>query len=63
MSEKEKSFLGEVADAVQRFKICGMPGATLDKAVKNFVETGSVLISAEQVENFGKKKEDEKNQK
>lgn len=47
MSEKEKNFLGEVADAVKDFKICGMPGEILDKAVKNFVETGSVLISAE----------------
>lgn len=64
MSEKEKGLLGKIVDAakefeicgipgntIESFEVCGMPGVTLDKAAENFVETGSVLLSKEDVTN------------
>lgn len=49
MDKKEKGFLDQVVEQVKNFEISGVPGATLDKAVKNFTETGSVLFSKEQL--------------
>ncbi|MDD3279198.1 MAG: hypothetical protein PHG16_10025 [Lachnospiraceae bacterium] len=58
MDEKEKGLFDKVVDSAKKFNIagipgntienfnlCGVPGLTIDKAVKNFVETGSAMLS------------------
>lgn len=50
MSEKEKGLFDNVIDSAKKFNIAGIPGLTIDKAVKNFTETGSAMLSKEDVQ-------------
>ncbi|MDD3402517.1 MAG: hypothetical protein PHQ72_04050 [Hespellia sp.] len=71
MSEKEKGVFDKVVDSAKKFNIggipgntiesfnvCGIPGLTIDKAVKNFTETGSAMLSKEEIEKMSLKKKE-----
>ncbi|MDD2958675.1 MAG: hypothetical protein PHE06_12300 [Lachnospiraceae bacterium] len=47
-SAKKFNIAGIPGNTIENFNLCGKPGLTIDKAVKNFTETGSVMLSKEE---------------
>ncbi|MDD3338711.1 MAG: hypothetical protein PHS82_07650 [Lachnospiraceae bacterium] len=48
-SAKKFNIGGIPGNTIENFNVCGKPGLTIDKAVKNFTETGSVMLSKEEL--------------